>query len=258
MLNKVQLFFFGISIFISSALIAQTAEYEIFQLRFLYNEIKFEEVISKGNELLKDTEILNKFNLTEIHTYLALSFYNIGKQDSSRSHFYTLLSLDADFEPDAVNTSPKILSFFQEIKNSFRLDYNNKVALPFKSYIFVEDIRPMAALRSLVFPGWGQYYKEQKSKAYIFGITFLTTSVITIATYSVERNYREEYLNESNPSKIEARYNDYNGMSKTRRVFQYTAIAIWAAGIGDALFSEYEPMPQISEDYAGIAVYISF
>lgn len=257
MLNKVGLILFELYFFLSATLLAQNAEYEIFQLRFLYNDIKFEEVIAQGQQLLKNTETHSKNNLIEIHKYLALSFYNTSNQDSSRSHFYTLLSLDKDFEPDPVNTSPKILNFFNEIKTNFKMDDKDRIALPYTNYVFVEDIRPIAALKSFALPGWGQMYKEQITKAYLFGGSFLASSIITIATYTIERDYRKKYLNENNPAKVDSRYMDYNNMSKTRRIFLYGTIGIWAASVADALYSEYAPIMQVNEDYMGIAIRFS-
>jgi len=243
--------------FLQTNLIAQTKDYEVFQLRYLYSEIIFEDVITQGQKLLRENNSLNKNMLEEIHKYLALSFYNVGEQDSSRSHFYSLLSLNPDFEPDPVKTSPKILSFFQDIKNSFQKEDEAEIAaLPYKSYVFVEDIRPKAALRSLAFPGWGQLYKDQDSKAYILGGSFLGSALVTAITYSLEQNRRDTYLDENNPAKVDSRYDDYNNMSKARRVFQYTAIAIWAVSISDALFSEYTPQVIAEEDYLGLTLKI--
>ena len=118
MLNRILLIFSALYL-LQSNLIAQTKDYEIFQLRFLYNEIKFEAVILQGQNLLKELNSPDKNQLVEIHKYLALSFFNVGNQDSSRTHFYSLLSINPDFEPDPVKTSPKILSFYQDIKSNF-------------------------------------------------------------------------------------------------------------------------------------------
>lgn len=257
MLNKTALIFSALILF-QSNLTAQIKDYEIYQLRFLYNEIKFEDVISQGQKLLEETAILNKTDFIEIHKYLALSFYNIGKKDSSRSHFYSLLSLNPDFKPDPVKTSPKILSFYLEIKKNFQEDNESQVALPFTHYVFIEDIRPKAALRSLAFPGWGQLYKDQNSKAYLFSGAFIGSALITIISLSVERDLRDKYLDEKNPSKIGGRYDDYNNMSKTRKIIQYTAIGIWAASITDALFSEYTPTIQTKGNYLGLAFQVCF
>ncbi len=255
MLNKLVTIFYFLILFFSN-LSAQTTEYEIFQLRFLYNDVKFEDVVSQGQKLLKDPK-LDKNKLIEVHKYVALSLYNIGKQDSSRAHFYSLLSIDPDFELDPVKTSPKILSFYHNIKENFLKDNDNKIALPYKSYIFVEDIRPKAALQSLILPGWGQYYKGQQNKGYLFSGAFLGAALSTAITFSLEKNLKDKYLKEDNPLKINGRYSDYNNMSKTRRISQYTAIGIWVLSVTDALFTEYTPQIEANDNYLGLALEIN-
>jgi len=242
--------------FYSGFLHAQSQDFSVFQLRFLYNEAKFNDVISQGQQLLKNPNELKSADLREIHKYLALAFYNIAQQDSSRFHFYSVLSLNAEFELDPVTTSPKILSFFSDLKSSFNTQKTDQNVVKYKEYIFVEDIRPKTALRSLVLPGWGQFYKEQDTKGYIFGGAFLTTSLSAGITYLMEKNLKDDYLNETNPAKIKNRYNDYNNMSKVRKTLQYTAIIIWLASVSDALFSEYVPQVEVANSEMGISLYI--
>jgi hypothetical protein len=256
MLNKIYILLIFLNLSFSN-LFAQTTEYEIFQLQFLYNDIKFEEVISLGQKLFKESA-LDKNNLIRVHKYVALSFYNIGKQDSSRSHFYSLLSINPDFDLDPVNTSPKILFFYNTIKENFLKNNANKIALPYKSYIFVEDTRPSAALRSLILPGWGQNYKGQQNKGYLFGGAFLGAALSTTISFIFEKDLKDKYLTEDSPLKIKSRYTDYNNMSKTRRISQYTAIGIWALSVADALFTDYTPEIEANENYLGLALEISF
>jgi len=96
-----------------------------------------------------------------IHQYMAYSFYNLNELDSARVHFLTLLSLDNTTELDPISTSPKIIDFFDGIQQEFKQLGKNARLVPVKEYIFVKDARPAAAWRSLILPGWGQYYKNQ-------------------------------------------------------------------------------------------------
>ncbi len=260
MLNKVLLFSWLSILLTQGHLSAQSKEYDIFQLRFLYNEVKFDEVIQLGRTLLKNPERLDQKDLEHIHKYLALSFFNTGLTDSSRSHFYTLLSINPDFEPDPIQTSPKILEFFGRIKSSFEKEREKRTVIPYTQYVFVEDIRPAAALRSLLLPGWGQWYKKQPSKAYLFGGAFISATLSVGISYALEKNMRQKYLDEKDPARIAGRYDDYNTMSKTRRIMQYTALALWGASIADALFSSYDPLlqPRVDEQYLGLSLQITF
>ncbi len=260
MLNRVLLFTLLSTLLIQHPLSAQSKDYDVFQLRFLYNEVKFDDVIQLGRQLLKNPQRLDQKDLEQIHKYLALSFFNTGLTDSSRSHFYTLLSVNPAYEPDPVQTSPKILEFFRRIKNSFEAEREKKTAIPYKEYVFVEDIRPAAALRSLLLPGWGQWYKKQPSKAYLFSGAFLSATVSVGVSYLLEQDLRQKYLDEKDPNRIDGRYNDYNSMSKVRRVMQYTALALWGASVADALFSSYDPLlqPRVDPEYLGLSLRVRF
>lgn len=237
---------------------AQSRKYEVFQLHFLYDEIKFSEVIDQGNALLLNREILGKQDLVEIHKYMALSFFNLAQMDSSRAQFYALLSLIPNYKPDPIRTSPKIIQFFKKIKKDYTRISSKEKRLSFRQYIFVEDIRPQAALRSLTLPGWGQFYKKDRSKGYILGGAFWGSAAITAITYSLERHLRSKYLSETDVANISKRYDDYNTMSKTRRFMQYTALTTWAIAIADALFSEYNPPLEISPTKKGLTLSIAF
>lgn len=254
--NFIALLIFGIFTFRIAG--AQTQDYDVFQLRFLYNEIKFEQVLSKGNLLLQNQRGISGEHLQQIHKYMALAHYNIGNQDSSRAHFYTLLSLNPEFELDPVQTSPKIVAFFQTIKSAFRSDQQQKTAVPYTEYIFLTDNRPQAGLRSLVLPGWGQYFKLQKKRGFILGSAFLISANAAGITYVLEKKRRDEYRAERNPDNIAAKYAAYNNMSKTRRLLQYAAAGIWATAILDALFTEYNPQLQVDEESIGLALQFRF
>ena len=99
MLNKCFLILFTLT----ALSFSQTKEYEIYQIQFLYNDAKFNTVIKNGRSVLNSNYTFTNDELIEIHKYLALSFYNTGQEDSSRSHFFTILTLDANFEPDSTH-----------------------------------------------------------------------------------------------------------------------------------------------------------
>ena len=215
----------------------------------LYNDLRFEEAIENGKELLQNKQVLNKSDLLVIHRYMAYSYFNLSQPDSARAHFLTLLSLDDKIQLDPIRTSPKIIDFFKEVRKEYNQIKKSKRLVPVKEYLFIEDPRPSAAWRSAVLPGWGQYYKNQHRRAYWFGGAFVVSLTLTAAAWMEEKKYKDLYLKEQNPADIPALYDKYNGWSKTKRVFGYTAAAIWLASFADALWSDYPRIsPQMSSD----------
>ncbi len=242
MLNKLWLNSLLIILF-SSALAAQTNSERIISLQTLYEDFKFEEVISGGRNLLKGSDALLKSDIRMIHEYMAIAFFNIGETDSSYRHFTTLLVMDHEHALDPIRTSPKILDFYSDIKDEFNRLNNQKRLEYVNRYIFVEDLRPGAAWRSALLPGWGQFYKDQQEKGFILGGAFFTGLIITAGALVKENDYKDKYLNSDHPSAIPDLYNQYNSWSKIRRGAMYTTIVIWLINFSDALWSDY---PQLS------------
>ncbi|MCA9731868.1 MAG: hypothetical protein H6696_11745 [Deferribacteres bacterium] len=241
MLNKFQSLI--IVLFFANALVAQTDNYTIFQVRYLYDEAEFEKATAQGQQLLQKDHTLNPEQLLTIHRYMALSYFSLGQMDSARVHFFSVLSIDTKFSLDPIDTSPKIINFFKEVKSQYQdvITKDESTVLAYPKYIFLPDIRPKAAAHSLFVPGWGQIMKKQKRKAYILGGSFFVTALSAGGTYILERKRHDAYLDETKTSKIPSLYDSYNNTSKTRHVLQYTALSIWAASLLDALFTKYEP-----------------
>ncbi len=132
--------------------------------------------------------------------------------------------------------------------------------MPVKKYIFVEDRRPSAAWRSAVLPGWGQYYKNQKTRAYWLGGAFIGGLTLTVAAWLQENKYKDLYLQEQNPSKIPDLYDLYNGWSKTRRGAAYATLAVWLVSVADAMWADYPRItPQVdSAGAVSLSVHIAF
>ena len=213
----------------------------------LYNDLRFEEAIENGKKLLQNKQTLNKADLMVIHQYMAYSYFNLSQLDSARAHFLTLLSLDDKIQLDPVRTSPKIIDFFKEVQQEYNQIKKSERLVPVKEYVFMEDLRPSAAWRSAVLPGWGQYYKNQHKRAYWFGGAFIGGLALTGVAWLQERKFKDLYLNEQNPSDIPPLYDKYNGWSKTKRVVGYTTAAVWLLSFADALWSDYPRItPQIS------------
>ncbi len=218
---------------------AQIANTDILQVKFYYDDVEFDKAVNSGRAVLESSQDLTANELAFLHRYIALSYYNIGKLDSSRTHFLSLISIKPDTELDPVNTSPKIIDFF----NTIQKDYAEITASPqisvYTQYVFLEDRRPAAGLRSVALPGWGQYYKGQKTKGIVLGSAFLGSFFVTGFSWIKESQTRDTYLASTTPEEIENGYNSYNKWYKTRRSFMVVTAVIWAIAIGDAFITPY-------------------
>ncbi len=75
MSDKNSIFFFPIQFFCVFLLSAQPSG---IQVEKLYNELRFEEAIENGKELLGNKQFLNKTDLMIIHQYMAYSYFNLS------------------------------------------------------------------------------------------------------------------------------------------------------------------------------------
>lgn len=256
MLNKIRtVSFFLVSFFIFQSISAQVFDYDVIQVKVLYETLEFNKAINTGQRLLKSNQQLKREELITINNYMALSFYNISKLDSARSHFLTLLSIHPDFELDPINVSPKIISFFNQIKKEVKSSQTENT-IGYTKYVFLEDLRPAATFRSAIIPGWGQLYKNQKRRGYIIGGVFIASLIATGTSVYFEKDSHNKYLDSTTPNSIEDNYNTYNGWFKKRKLFTITTISIWAVAVLDALWAPY-PQAAISVDKHNVSLSIN-
>ena len=233
----------------------QFPNYNAIQVKVLYEALEFDKAIQSGQNLLKSNQRFSRDELATIHQYMALSFYNKGEIDSSRSHFLTLLSIQPDFEPDPISVSPKIISFFDQLKSETK-SRATEHALSYTKYVFLEDLRPGATFRSALLPGWGQIHKHQKNRGYIIGGAFITSLAAAGISIYFEKDKHNRYLDSTTPAEIEANYDTYNSWFKKRKLFTITTMSIWAFAVLDALWAPY-PHIAVSADRHEVALSIT-
>ncbi len=220
--------------------IAQVSNPDIQKVKSQYDAIKFNDAISTADSLLKFPRSFAAQELAFLHRYTALSFYNLGEEDSARVHFLSMLSLRPDTELDPGEISPKIIDFFDQIKKDYSLLTYETDEAAFSKYIIEKDLRPGAAWRSAgCFPGGGQFYKGQKTKGIILGGAFWGSFTAVIIAAVRESDAKQQYVDATEPGSITDSYDSYNQWFKTRQILTITTTALWVAAVGDAALSAY-------------------
>jgi len=187
--------------------------------------------------LLAQRQSLSPEQLAKIHEQMALSFFSLGELDSSRSHFLSLLSLYPNWKLDPIYVSPKIIAFFENLKQESPSPQSVKTAVPYTRYVIVADPRVGATWRSLLLPGWGQWYKAQKKRAYLFGGVVGLTLLGTGISAFLESSAHQAYLNARDEQTIRQQYDRYNFWYKTRRTFTVFTLVGWTLNVVDALWT---------------------
>jgi len=127
-----------------------------------------------------------------------------------------------------------------------------------------------AAIRSIVLPGWGQYYGERKTKGFAFGVLFLGAATALLVTHDDFESKEDDYL---------ARLADYDRAAASgstyaelqrlhglmadaqeeaydaenaRRVAAGLTVGIWALNVVDALL--FTPRDRATYSVKGISI----
>jgi len=215
-------------------------------LRNHYENFEYSSVIIKANSMLLEPELFSDENLIIIYTITAASYYAINDFNNSRKMFIELLKIDESFELDNILYSPKLVSFFNSIKNEF-LDIRETNKSPEFNALQSDskndadtiakksDIK-MAIAQSVLLPGLGHLHLESKTKGWI--LTTTSAALIGSAIYFIIQTNRDEenYLAETNTELINSKYESFNKSYKIRNTLIVTYAALWLYSQIDLLF----------------------
>lgn len=102
-----------------------------------------------------------------------------------------------------------------------------------ETYNFNSQSPLNASLRSLMLPGWGQFFNEQPAKGLIFAGAELVAIGTAFMMYSGANSTYSDYETQ----RTTALYDDYSSKIDTANMFVYLAAAIWTGNVFDAYLS---------------------
>jgi tetratricopeptide (TPR) repeat protein len=219
-----------------------------------YQAMNYNQTIELCNQAISEYTNYSREELITLYKFQALSYYHLGDTSSARQAFNTMLTINPNVILDPVTTSPKIITFYEQIKSEYAPDIKANT-LTETRYIQLKDSRPSAAWRSLVLPGWGQLYKGESTKGYIIMSGFLLNSAALIAAVVNEQSAKDSYLAARDPNTIINTYDEYNKWHKTRQMLTYSQIIIWGYAIADAI---WYPLPDTGLAIAPNQISFSF
>jgi hypothetical protein len=174
---------------------------------------------------------LNIVQACKFHELLGFCFVALGQRDDAIGAFRGLLELDRYWQLEP-GISPKISEAFDEA----RRQYEAYLALPAAKRLSPAELRFGASWRSLVLPGWGQFYKGQSVRGSV-AASLQVLSLVTLAILQSEVNRRHDiYEGKAGNDAITA-YDEYTRTWRTRNVVGYVALGVYIATYLDALYS---------------------
>jgi hypothetical protein len=223
------LFIISIILFSNSSIFTQTvSKYELL-LKQKFEEFDYNSVIKLADSILINEKNLSRNDSLNLLYYKALSSFNIWDIKTSEQSFKSILNLDENFSLDTINVSPKIVSYFNDLKTKFSIDKQNKKqtsVISIDSILINERIKYSSQLqnyrealwRNLILPGWGNIYLRNETKGYLVATAF--TLLLISSAYFIYDTYKKEkdYLSEINPDLISSKYSSYNASYKLRNI----------------------------------------
>jgi hypothetical protein len=178
----------------------------------------------------------------------AVSHYSRADDRSASYSFIEILKIDTSYSLDPSTNSPKIISFFDEIKEEYLssiremkdpptiIKYDTVYVPVNVRDIQSEYILKQALIRSVFLPGSGHLYKEGNLKSWI--LTSLSVASISAGVYYIiDSNKKEKlYLEETDRDKIPDKYREYNSSYRMRNFAFISFAALWLYSQLDLLF----------------------
>ncbi len=228
MLNKFFLIITLIQIFFIPLYSQIQSRYETL-LKQKYDEFNYKAVISLSDSILSEQKDLSKNDSLIILYYKAISSFNLWDIITSEKAFESILKIDENFSLDSINVSPKIVSYFSDLKTKFetkkRKEKQNS-SIKIDSILSIERLKYSLELqnyreafwRNLILPGWGNIYLGKNLKGYLLAGAF-TGSLFSSIYFIYNSNKKEkDYLSEINPELISEKYSSYNSAYKLKNL----------------------------------------
>ena len=217
--EKIKLILFVAAFFTMTSLPAQNVKKEIESLENQFKNFQYSQVIEKGKFLLAD-RFTTRTDSLEIYKYMLSSAYAISDTTLARSIIQDILHTDPKFTLNPLETSPKIIEFFNVVKLNLQKDHVTD-SLTVKDIKHSElrqspSISPLSTLSSVLLPGSGHLLENDRKR----GILFTSISGVFIGSiiYSsiVLSDHREQYMQARDGSNYDRLYNQYNRSYKIR------------------------------------------
>ncbi len=217
------------------------AKYEQMVQAFQQLDYKLAEKI--GREIVANYSAYTPIELLETHKILGVIAFIDGYAQEARIQFEQALSIDRSTQLDSVIVSPKIIQAFNDIKSKYVFGPKPIAGEPSPSYryLLIQDPRPAAAWRSLLLPGWGQFYKNDLPKGYVVATAAATAALTTGIFHWLQKQAHTKYLQATEPVQIEDKYHRYNQLYQARNSAAILTGGIWLYSFLDALLCQPRP-----------------
>ncbi len=191
-----------------------------------FRSFNYEKVLEKGNFLLSDPYVTKQDSL-QILKYMLNSSYALADTTEAKKIIHKIIKCDPDFALNPMETSPKIIEFYEHVKKQIKA---HKPLVPLKPVVRT-IIKPMSlpttsSFLSLLLPGSGHLHQKFKRKGWIF--TGISSAVLGGLIYSGIKSSqtRKDYLAARPGADFNKLYKKYNDFYRLRNLL-FISFLVW-------------------------------
>jgi hypothetical protein len=200
-----------------------------------FRAFEYHAMIAMAESMLVHQKSLPPLQAIEIYRMKAIAHYTLSQTEAAKAGFAAILEIDSTFALDTLQNSPKIVNFYQQVKNQFQRqrkrdepEIKTEPDKPIKTPPRPQPDFAKAISRSLIWPGWGHRIYGRSTKGWVLSLTGLATAGATAYYFFDSRQKESDYLNETRHDQINEKYERYNSSYRRRNFFAATFIAVWA------------------------------
>ncbi len=203
------------------------------QVIFLYESGRLEEAEHLSLKTLDAPGELTRLEQSEL--YLVLAFCSIANDDeeNGRRHFVSTLKFNPNLKPDPIGWSPKVRRVFDRARAEW---IQIAQASEQRELSLEAELCRKAVYHSLLLPGSGQIYKDQKISGWVQGALFWGGLATSIYAQTSLPALRDKYRDAIYPDEIQEAYNDYRNMSRLVIVSTSFTVTVYGYSMLDALW----------------------
>lgn len=223
-----------------SSVRGQNLDDEIRSLENDYKLFRHDLVLEKGRFLLADP-FATKNDSLQIFQLMLSASYSLNDTSTARQIISDILASEPGFALNPRQTAPKIIEFFNHIKNQIKAGTSTEAA-PLRVIVrtdtlFIQQSDPWPTISGLLLPGSGHYLKGSKKKGLAF--TALSAGLLGGIIYSSFKTeqFRKDYSRAGQGADFQKLYGRYDNYYKSRNIL----IALYAAW---SLYSIYDLQKQ--------------
>ncbi len=196
-----------------------------------FRSFQYKKVIEKGKFLLSDPYVTKEDSLS-IYKYMLNAAYALADTAEAKAIIKQIIKCDPEFALNPQDTSPKIIEFFNHVKNQIK---HHQPVVPGTTVpgqsgetmrIMYQPLPFSSAVLSVVLPGSGHLQQKFSGKGVrITGVSLgLLGSIAYAAIQTVDK--RDAYMKAQQGADFDRLYDEYNRMYKIRNLL-IGAFVVW-------------------------------